>query len=342
MKLTRNWRISALAPLLAISVVSPLYAKKPAVKEKEVIFRNGDVELHGTLLIPLNPGPVPAVVFLHGSGPHPRAGFRPYAEEFAQLGVASLSFDKRGSGDSGGSWMTASIHDLAGDAVAALDHLKSRKEIDSDRIGFWGVSQAGWVAPVAAAGRKDIAFMILVSGGGASPRMSEIFSYGNEFDKAGLSGSERARALNVLNRYFDYLGTGEGRSDLLSDLQGIRGTTLAPLAEELDRILPSEENRINWSWVASYDPALHLERLGMPILLLFGERDQAHPTELAVERWRQHTSANGNTTIVVFPGAGHGIRMTEGHTGEGRAPFAQGYLEVQLGWLWLHVISREN
>lgn len=309
--------------------------------EREVVFRNGEVELHGTLMLPTVRTPSPAIVFLHGSGPHPRGGFRPYAEEFAKLGVASLFFDKRGSGDSGGSWITASLDDLAGDALAAVGHLTAEPRIDADRIGFWGISQAGWIAPLAGSRSEDVAFMILISGGGASPRESEMFSYEREFERAGLSAEDTARATEVLEAYYDYLATGERRAELVARLDELRSGRLSPLADQLDRILPSEDNRANWSWVATHDPAPHIENFTGPILLMFGADDTDHPTTLAVERWREglRTAGNSRVTLMVFPGAGHGIRMREGHGGAGRAPFADGYAEVQIGWLWRNVIA---
>jgi uncharacterized protein len=310
--------------------------------EREVSFQNGSVELHGTLMLPAADGRVPAVVFLHGSGPHPRAGFRPYAEEFTKPGIASLFFDKRGSGLSGGSWVTSSLNDLAADALAAVRFLKETEEIDPGRIGFWGVSQAGWVAPLAAAQSGDIPFMILISGGGASPRESELFSYEKAFEHAGLSEAEKREAFEVLDGYFGYLATGEERTEVVAHLDDIRGGRLQVLAEQLERILPSEENRPNWSWVAAYDPAPDIERMNMPVLLMFGDRDTDQPTELAVERWREGLAKAGNdkATIMVFPGAGHGIRIRSEHSHT--APFADGYMEVMLGWLWRHVVYREK
>lgn len=297
-----------------------------ASNEREVSFRNGTVELRGTLLVPDGEGPMPSIVFLHGSGPQTRGGFRTYAVEFAQLGIASLYFDKRGSGESQGSWVNSSREDLVGDALAAVDYLKSVEGVDRGRIGFWGVSQAGWVAPMAAARSPDVAFMILVSGGGASPRESEMFSYQGEFDRAGLSPAETAEATAILDAYFDYMATGEGRAQLLERVAAIRTTRLSPLADELEPIIPStEEGRRNWSWVGAYDPLPDIERLRIP-LLLFGDRDNDHPTELATSRWREGLATGGNDqlTLKVFPGAGHGIRMRDGYTGSGRAPFADG------------------
>lgn len=327
-----------IAILLTALVGSNAMAQAPFT-EWEARFQNGSVELSGTLLLPDAQGRSPAVVFLHGSGPMTREGFRPYAEAFVRLGVASLFFDKRGTGSSGGSWLTSSLNDLVGDALAAIQYLKTEDKIDPEQIGFWGISQAGWIAPLAASQSDDVAFMILISGGGASPRESERFSYGMEFEKAGLSESEKAEAFNVLDLYFDYLATGEGRSQFASALDSIRATRLGPLAEQLDRIFPSEENRPNWSWVGAYEPTPDIESVTCPVLLLFGERDTDHPTERAVKRWREGLQKAGNddVTIMVFPGAGHGIRMREGYTGKGKAPFADGYKEVQLGWLWLRV-----
>lgn len=332
--------IYLLCPTLLLAAATSIFAGESAIVERDITFRSGDVELAGTMITPRSRNPVPGIVFLHGSGPHTREGFRAYAEEFARLGIASLFFDKRGSGESGGSWTSSSIDDLAADALAAVAWLKARNEIDPDRIGFWGISQAGWVGPLAAANSEDVAFMIVISGGGASPRESEMSSWKDELEGAGLSSTETLRATEILERYFDYLATGSGRSELLARLAEIRGTALSPLADRLERILPSEENRPNWSWVGSYDPTPDIAALDIPLLLLFGDRDQAHPSDLAIARWRSALAQNrAKTTIVSFPGAGHGIRMRAGHTGEGPAPFADGYREVQLGWLWLHAVS---
>lgn len=332
-----TWREFIAGMLLTVAGCGQALAQDPQFVERDVSFRNGSVELHGTLVQPAAGGPSPALVFLHGSGPATRAGARPYAEEFARLGIASLLFDKRGSGLSTGSWVTSSLDDLAGDALAAVRFMQSAQGIDARRIGFWGVSQAAWVATLAASQSDDVAFMILISGGGASPRESELFSYQQAFERAGLSEAEKAEASDVLNAYFRYLGTGEGRPQLVARLDGLRPTRLRALAEQLDRVLPSEENRPNWSWVATWDPAPHIETLKMPILLMFGDRDTDQPTAVAVARWREGLAKAGNdsVTLMVFPGAGHGIRMSDEHTG--RAPFADGYAEAMLGWLWRHV-----
>lgn len=324
-------------------VTGHLSAQDSGFTEEEVRFRNDSIELAGTFISPRGGTRSPGVVFLHGSGPALRAGARPYAEEFAKLGIASLIFDKRGSGSSGGSWLTASLDDLSNDALAAVRYLRALDNVDSLQVGLWGVSQAGWVATLAASQSPDIAFMILISGGGATPRESEVFSYRSAMKRANLSGAEVDDAERVIDMYFRYLATGANRSELVSELERDRNKPWYKYAS-LDRILPSEENRTNWSWVATWDPTPHIEKTMCPVLLMFGDKDTDHPTDIAVKKWRDGLRKAGNTeaTVMVFLGAGHGIRMREGFTGSGRPPFADGYAEIMLGWLWQHVVSKNR
>ncbi|TAK60714.1 MAG: alpha/beta fold hydrolase [Bacteroidetes bacterium] len=341
MKLTVKLSSRVCCVLVVMQLISGnIFAQTSHFTEREIRFRNDSIELAGTFIAPSIDSRYPAIVFLHGSGPATRAGARLYAEEFSKLGIASLIFDKRGSGSSGGSWLTSSLDDLSNDALAAVQFLKTVEHVDSNRIGFWGVSQAGWVATLAASLSADVAFMVLISGGGASPRESELFSYRSAMQKANLSSSEITDAERVIDLYFSYLATGENRAGLVSELEGDRDKPWYKYAS-LDRILPSEGNRANWSWVATWDPASHIEKVSCPVLLMFGDKDTDHPTEISIKKWRDglKKAANENVTLVVFPGAGHGIRMREGFTGSGRPPFADGYSELMLGWLWQHVVT---
>lgn len=88
----------------------PLYDEQPAE------FRNGDVTLAGSLLMPRTPGRRPAVVLVHGSRGGDRYGALMHAAFLLRHGVALLAYDKRGEGGSGGDWRTATIPQLAGDA----------------------------------------------------------------------------------------------------------------------------------------------------------------------------------------------------------------------------------
>ena len=155
---------------------APLFAPRFALTSEEVRFESAAVMLRGTLLSPPNPGPHPAVVYVHGSGRSTRKDAWPsgMARVFLSEGYSVLLYDKRGVGDSGGEYVGRGARDqnnvspdnlarLASDVRAAAAFLGSRSDIDSQRIGLLGLSQAGWIAPLAAAKSKSIRFLILLS-----------------------------------------------------------------------------------------------------------------------------------------------------------------------------------
>src|SRR5215216_2996715 len=155
-------------------------------KAEEVSFKNDDVALAGTLLIPLTKGQHPAIVFIHGSGPQDR-DFGPLPGFFARRGFAVLTYDKRGVGNSSGDFKRVAFIKLAEDALAGVRYLRSRKEINPDKIGVWGVSQGGWLGPFAASQSAEIAFVISVSGPAVSPKEQMLFYRGNQLRSLGLS-----------------------------------------------------------------------------------------------------------------------------------------------------------
>src|SRR5579862_2847540 len=151
---------------------------KTVVHQEAVEFRSGEATLAGTLFMPGTPGRHPAVVLYHGSGPQPRDSAR--AEWFARCGVAALAYDKRGVGQSTGDFRRVPFPDLVEDGLAGVAFLKARGDIDGRHIGVWGLSQGGWLGPLAAARSRDVAFVIAVSGPGVTPGEQMIFYWANE------------------------------------------------------------------------------------------------------------------------------------------------------------------
>jgi alpha-beta hydrolase superfamily lysophospholipase len=99
----------------------------------------------------------------------PRPLFSLWANFYNSMGFAVLNYDKRGTGESGGSYPgeAASSENLsiyADDAVAAARFLQRQPEVDRTRVGLHGGSQGGWVLPIALERAPDLAFGILASG----------------------------------------------------------------------------------------------------------------------------------------------------------------------------------
>ena len=143
-------------------------AQAPLIHEEVVMFHNGEVTLGGTLLLPETPRPCPGVALVHGSGDDTRDDYRVFARYFAERGIATLIYDKRGVGASTGSWRAGTFTELAGDALAAVRLLAQRGDIDSRRIGLWGCSEGGWVAPLAASQSPDVRFLVAISAAGSA------------------------------------------------------------------------------------------------------------------------------------------------------------------------------
>jgi dienelactone hydrolase len=139
------------------------------VRQLEVRFRSGGVNLAGTLTVPSSPGKHPAVAFVHGSGATPRNDGAVYTAYFLSRGFAVLAYDKRGIEQSGGAWpgeraTNQSIDVYARDAEAAARFLAAQPEVDAARVGLTGASQAGWIMPLAASRERAIRFLVHISG----------------------------------------------------------------------------------------------------------------------------------------------------------------------------------
>ena len=124
-------------------------SKQQFYKNEYVTYKNTKgIKLGGTIFIPKNASGK-AIVLIHGSGQQDRNGYasiiRLLADIFAREGITVLTYDKQGVGHSEGNSEYESFMDLADDAVAGIDFLKTRKDLNLSKIGLGGSSQAGWI-----------------------------------------------------------------------------------------------------------------------------------------------------------------------------------------------------
>jgi uncharacterized protein len=138
---------------------------------EDVKFTSADgAVMAGLLTSPKLPALHPVFMMLHGSEAGIKDGFgqQILAHYMVSQGIALLTYDKRGVGDSDGVYResadTANIKLIASDAVAGADYLSTRPEIAAERIGLIGGSQAGWVIPLAAGQSKHVNFIVIFSG----------------------------------------------------------------------------------------------------------------------------------------------------------------------------------
>lgn len=155
-------------------------ATRVQLRQLEVRFPAPGATQAGTLTLPSGAGSHPAVVTVHGSGYAVRSFWESWDFILARHGIATLATDKRGCGQSegrfGGSYASDLLmHQLAGDVDAAAAFLDTRPEIDAERVGLLGISQAGWIEPLAAVGSSAVRFTMLLSGPTVSVDQQDLF-----------------------------------------------------------------------------------------------------------------------------------------------------------------------
>ena len=283
-------------------------ARKVKFRREEVTFRNGAVTLSGTLTLPNTKPPYPATVRIHGAGPANRQTFADGIS--AYRGIAFLSYDKRGVAKSTGDWRTSSFEDLAEDALAAIQYLKSRSDINPEQISIGAGSEGGWIAAIVASRATDLASITLA----ACPVISYVDEVMFEVEgilryKGGLSGKELEQALAFQRLMLDTARTGEALTD--KGWAKIEAAAGKVRNERWFRYVEPDP-RGNYWWkraplIANFNPVPLWERTRIPILAVYGELDRnapALPNAAALER-SLRKAGNKNYLIKVFPKANH-------------------------------------
>lgn len=283
------------------------YSGTPLAREEAVTFHNGSATLAGTLVLPQLNSPCPGVVLIHGSGDDTRDDYRVFADRFAQHGIASLIYDKRGVGASTGSWRAGTFAELAGDALAGLRLLAQRAEIDPERIGLWGCSEGGWVAPLAASQSAEVRFVVAVSPPGMSSATQE--EYRRKLLIMGSSRSRLRRAWRMANMRLLFRVLRHSPKRLLPGLAGYFARTM------------------------DFDPLPYWKMVTQPVLLIFGAEDKAVPPQqsAAMIEAALREAGNQDFTIRVFPNGDHGIQFRDAETE--KRMFVPGYLDMVAAWI---------
>ena len=304
-------------------------SSRPPFAERNLIWTNGDVTLAGSLLLPSGSATVPAVVFLHGSGPEGRWASRFLAMQLASHGIAALIYDKRGVGQSTGNWRQATPNDLARDAAAAVARLRQEPGIDPRRIGLHGHSQGGTLAPLVAAQAPDIAFIIASAAAGLPMDSVEIFSILNSQlpDASSAADSANARTYVAELVAVAYQAQPRARLDSLAAAWYDRPWFFPP---------PAPDNSY-WAFskqYAQYQPLDWWAKVRVPVLLIYGAADQrvpAHESAARIASTLARSAPDVNVTVRILPGADHTFRLPPGPSGW--PVTAPDYIPTLLRWL---------
>lgn len=285
---SQNLRVVRVEGTRAVTIAKPDYsapANAPYTAEEVTVRTPTGVTLRGTLTIPVERPSrrLPAIVTITGSGAQERdealpgvTGYRPFrqiADTLGRRGIAVLRLDDRGAGASDAGPPGPTSADFADDVRAALAYLRTRPEIDGERLALVGHSEGGMIAPMVAATDARLRGIVLLAGPSWTGR----------------------RILTYQQRY---------AADSMLRLQGgARDSALAAMAKSLDSVALAQP------WVRfflDYDPVATAGRVRQPVLVLQGATDRQVTSDQANELATAfRAGGNRDVTVMVFPGTNH-------------------------------------
>lgn len=291
-------------------------------RSEEVEFVNhkaNGIQLAGTLTLPEKEKNFPAVVLISGSGAQDRdetiMEHRPFwviADYLTRRGIAVLRFDDRGTAKSGGDFQGATSADFATDVEAAVQFLKSRKEIDARKIGLIGHSEGGIVAPMVSAKDKSIGFIVLMAAPGYSGADILLMQTNAIGSASGMTDEQLKAAAELNKKIYAYAMSSNKDS---STKQEIIRELMLHLPQNLtekqkENMANAQVEQLMSPWMQYFlkkDPAEDLKKVKCPVLALSGSKDLQVPAEkniVAIQKALKE-GGNGNLTTKVFPGLNH-------------------------------------
>lgn len=324
----------------SLGLALPVSAPEDDFRTEDLAYRNGEIELAGTIYFPEGAGPFPGVVVVQGSGNSGRANVwsQTVAKLLAGNGIAALLTDKRGVGVSGGDWRTSSFEDLADDALSGVASLRAHPELKADKVGLIGLSQGGRVVALAAS-RGRVEFVINFSGGALPAKAGLYHELEQSYRQHGLAENDIAFLQEMTRLSFVFIETGGGFDDYLARRQDIRERFGEAAVESWP------ESRDHWYWtfwrlIHDYDPVTHwksvVEEKKIPVFIAYGEDDEKDNVPVAASVRRLNDQLESSLlSIHVYAGVGHGLWFHRQH----EMAFTQPLREDLGAWLKVHVLE---
>jgi pimeloyl-ACP methyl ester carboxylesterase len=315
-----------------------------SVLEEEKTFESGPTKLSGTLYLARGRTPQSAIVVTHAAAA-PLRGLPLYQhlkDMLPALGIAVFTYDRRGSGKSGGDLQTSDYALLADDAIAAVRMLKADTRIDSRRVGIWGLSQGGWLAFLAASRSSEPAFIISASAPLVTPDVQMMFRSINSLRVNGYSQVDIDQMTATRKAVDDYM---RGSVDRATAQRLVDAAKMKPWFKLLymgETVGDRATSR--WRKEIEFDPLRTLDGVKIPALVIYGAVDPVVPVAISVERLRV---AHPKLDVVVIAGADHAMQVSvppEVQMDPARiheeAPEAVEYFAILASWLTRQAIAK--
>jgi fermentation-respiration switch protein FrsA (DUF1100 family) len=323
-----------------------------AQNESDVTFHTSEISVKaaqftvvGDLLIPEGGKRYPTIVYVWGSGPTNREAHIEKSrllKEFIHTGFAVYINDKPGSGESTGKFTEGTLlHERAMIVAKEIEVLKTHPAVDSEKIGLFGSSQAGYVMPLASTMTPDIKFMIAWS----CPAMNSLEQSAFLVEQYMLCEGYTPREAKKAADYYVLRGAAKDHKEYLE------------AAAYLDSI-PAVRDDLEWGGIIPehefvpeddssedfFDPTEIIGQMTIPVLAIFAEKDKQIDPVQGAETYKKLLENSGNEFFAVrtITGADHNMIVTttgcigvqrDGYKAVGRAKVPPEFYEVITDWL---------
>jgi pimeloyl-ACP methyl ester carboxylesterase len=291
-------------------------------KAEEVRYENkaAAVTLAGTLTLPEAKGPFPAVILLTGSGPQNRdeelfqhKPFLVLSDYLTRRGIAVLRADDRGVGQSTGDFAKSTTGDFADDALAGIEYLKTRGDINSRCIGLVGHSEGGMIAPIAAVKSPDVAFIVMLAGPGLPFGDIVIGQILQMLEKRGMPKESLPAVRDWYLRMYAAVAKPTDNAAAEKELRDLYAEMDEKTRQKInwppERFEGSFRDMLNpwWRYAVAYSPKGTLMKVECPVLALNGEKDTQVPAGENLKAIEEALKAGKNKHFIVkeMPGLNH-------------------------------------
>ncbi|MEL6693209.1 MAG: alpha/beta hydrolase [Pseudomonadota bacterium] len=361
------------AVLLSFSLIAcagPNNANEPASffqsgETTDFTFQSNGLELSGVFDTPSNRPAKALILFVHGYGGtdiHANGSFGDLRRRFGEIGIASAVWDKPGQGRSEGNFdINQSVYDSAQEVVDAANALRAMNAPGSAKIGIWGISRAGWIAPLAIQQDPDLSFWISVSGvvgednfpylllsnlpheGGSleqAENLSAEWQEGCALQRTGASYDAYLEATQALraNAYFLQM---RGPWQTRAQYEAQQTVCANGTCDGID------DTFCSYIYVPEFQQTLRA--VDADVLALFGEKDLNVDWRKTLALYEETIGQNPNASLTTktYPDADHNLNIAE--TGSLQEMLTMvsrqksgGYYDLQIEWLEMHVLEKEG
>jgi len=308
------------------------------IAKQEMRFTSAGATLSGTLYYPKGQRRLATAIVLHAAAVPSRDAplYSHLKEMLPPLGVAVFVFDRRGTGRSGGGAHGKEDFDvLSNDATAAFRMLSKDPRIDPRRIGFWGLSQGGWLTLLAAKKEPRAAFAIAVSAPMEPADVQMNFATANILSIKGYPKSVVDQAIAARRAVDAYV---RGKADRASAEAALHSVEQQPWFKLI--YLEGNIDDPDWRQQISSDPMHSVDGTRVPTLLVYGQDDMWIPVGDTVRLLAATSARHPNITTRVIAGATHEMMLGTAPKDEmdpallpSFAPDAPEYLALIGAWL---------